>query len=234
MVNTMGKNRHKKRATSEASPKTMQPTQTSEATWEMKREKLGRILGGFYSMRADEGERICEICGEANGQLYKMNNGLLVCASCMDSEVTSMQEAAELLFTTYGNFKRLFKGVTFRYPALRLSEQSMHNIENVKPRSKNRFDLVKVVDNRDTWMSLCVARDIPRCLLEELYVRCFSDQIKTDKGITSSSQPHQTFSSSEESTGYYLDEIGREKQAAYSLGQTLQKPFPPTDIVLAT
>lgn len=234
MVNTMGKNRHKKRATSEASPKTMQPTQTSEATWEMKREKLGRILGGFYSMRADEGERICEICGEANGQLYKMNNGLLVCASCMDSEVTSMQEAAELLFTTYGNFKRLFKGVTFRYPALRLSEQSMHNIEDVKPRSKNRFDLVKVVDNRDTWMSLCVVRDIPRCLLEELYVRCFSDQIKTDKGITSSSEPPQTFSSSEESTGYYLDEIGREKQAAYSLGQTLQKPFPPTDIVLAT
>lgn len=125
-----------------------------------------------------------------------------------------MQEAAELLFTTYGNFKRLFKGVTFRYPALKLSEQSMHDIENIKPRGKNRPDLVKAVDSRDSWMSLCVARDIPRCLLEELYVRCFSDQIKDNNGITSNSEPPQQFSTVEESTRYYLDETGREKQAS--------------------
>ena len=217
----MGKSRrrHKQGAApkGEAAPaapqKAAQPGQDPEAAWEKKRKKLGKVLGEAYSAQTDEDERACEICGEADGQLCKMDNGLLACGSCMGSTVTSMQEAAELLFTTYGNFKRLFKGVTFRYPALKLSEQSMHDIENIKPRDKNRSDLVKVVDSRDSWMSLCVARDIPRCLLEELYVRCFSDQIKGNNGITSNSEPPQQFSTVEESTRYYLDETGREKQA---------------------
>lgn len=208
--------KNKRNKTATATPqKAMQPLQGHEDAWEMKRTKLGRALNGFYTAQVEEDEKACEICGEVGGQLYKMDNGLLMCSSCMGSEIASIQEAAELLFTTYGNFKRLFREVTFRYPALKMAELSMHNIENIKPRGKNRSDLVKMVDSRDSWMSICVVQDIPHCLLEELYVLCFSEQVLMGgRELRSSSEPPKIFSNSGESTKYYLDRIGREKQAS--------------------
>ena len=188
--------------------------QDTELSWEMKQKKLCSVLKEVYSTSETSDGKACVICGELDWQLCQTDDGLLMCRSCMESEITSMHEAAELLYTTYGNFKRLFSNVTFRYPDLKLSERSMYDIKDFKPHGKNISDLVNTTDNKDSWMALCVARDIPYSLLEELYVRAFSDQMMS-KGekVTSCDNPPQEFSSSSEIVKYYLKKTGRNRQA---------------------
>lgn len=179
--------------------------QDTELSWEMKQKKLRSVLQEVYFTLETSDEKACVICGELDWQLCQTDDGLLMCRSCMESEVTSMREAAELLYTTYGNFKRLFSNVTFRYPDLKLSERSMYEIKNFEPHGKNISDLVDTTGDKDSWMALCVARDIPYSLLEELYVRAFSDQMMSKKEkVSSCDDPPRQFSSSSEIVKHYL------------------------------
>ena len=90
----------------------------------------------------------------------------------------------------------------------------MYDIKNFEPHGKNISDLVNTTDDKDSWMALCVARDIPCSLLEELYVRAFSDQMMSKKEkVTSCDNPLLQFSSSSEIVKYYLKKTGRIRQA---------------------
>lgn len=199
-----------KRKIAPLAEETPQAKENIEDAWQRKREHLRKMLGSTYSVQKATQGKNCAICGEQRLQLYQMDNGLVMCQQCRQSEISTMQEAAGLLYTTYGNFKRLFCDVTFRYPDLEISEQSMHKINNIQHGDENASDLVQILDSRDTWLSLRIVRDIPRCFLEELYVQTFAKLLKGRNEIRLVNGSTLSWA---EAVQYYLTQSGREQQA---------------------
>lgn len=191
-----------------------------EEAWRRKREKLCRLLRSTYCETEEAGIKSCPICGGQSSQLVQAENGLLMCQTCRQSEISSMKEAAGLLYTTYGNFKRLFCGVTFRYPDLEISGQSMHEMEQIRHGDPQASGLVQVLDDRDSWLSLRIARDIPRCFLEELYAQTFARLLEDRREIRTNPGTSRTLNWVE-GTQYYLRQSGRERQA-----ELFPKPSP--------
>lgn len=140
--------------------------------------KLIEMLQNRYQMEDIEAESVCNLCGGRHAQLRQMSNGLLLCEDCQNSEVTSISTAAELLYTTYGSFKRLFPDACFRYPDLEISQQSMYQFKDITHGNPELSGLVEVVNDRNDSFSLRIAKDIPYGFLEELYAQAFSQQLE--------------------------------------------------------
>lgn len=146
---------------------------------EQYRKLIQMLKSRYYEEKTEEGKK-CTLCGKQSVHLLQMSNGLSICEDCKNSEVTSIGMAAELLYTTYGNFKRLFPHTRFRYPNLEFSQQSMHQIRDIAHGRPDMSGLLEVVNDKNDGFSLRIVRDIPYGFLEELYAQAFSQQLDRD------------------------------------------------------
>lgn len=175
---------------------------------------LAGMLEGRYGSRSDNGgaaQKTCTICGERELHMEELRPDLRICAKCRDSGVVSMNEAARLLYITYGNYRRRFPAIQFRYPDLTISQRSLYDVISAGQidvdihRNINNADFLQVLNTENDKFSLQIVRDIPYCYLEELYVRAFS----TTFGKSTDSKEDWIVKTKE-----YLQGVGRMQQAS--------------------
>lgn len=178
-----------------------------EVTNKQQYKKLIQMLRRRYLTSDVEEGKHCNLCGKQCLHLIQMSNGLLICEDCKNSEVTSIEMAAELLYTTYGNFKRLFPNTPFRYPDLEISQQSMHHIKDIAGGGSIVSRLLEVVNNTNDGFSLRIVKDIPYGFLEGLYAQVFSQQL--EKAIWRGGRRDKRW---RDYMKAYLESVGREQQ----------------------
>lgn len=157
--------------------------ETPEKAGEKSHAALAKMLEGRYGSQSDSSrtaQKLCTICGEQELQMEEFRPDLRICVKCRDSGVVSMNEAAGLLYITYGNYRRRFPTIQFRYPDLTISQRSLYDIISTNQisvdihRDINNSDFLQILNDENDKFSLQIVRDIPYGFLEELYVRAFS------------------------------------------------------------
>ena len=183
----------------------------AKTTQEAAQEALVQMLRLRYQQeKGAVAGSVCSLCGANSRNIRRLCNGLQICENCHNSEVISISTAAELLFTTYGNFRRMFPATPFRYPNLEISSQSMHEIDHISHGDTGCSGLVTVLSDENEGFSLRILKDIPYGFLEELYAQTFSQLLEKDLASKTDIAGKQTWV---DYTCKYLEEVGRKKQS---------------------